>query len=204
MRLQGRLTDWDDAKGFGFVTPNGGGERAFVHIKAFARNTRRPQSGDIVTYQPQPDGRGRVTATAVRFALARDGRRAPPRRATAGNGTGLKVRMVAGLALLIALATATVLALLPPWLGWAALGINAFTIGAYAVDKAAAQAGRWRTPENTLHLLGVLGGWPGALFAQGAFRHKSSKTAFQVVYTITVVANVVLVMALSKGVASNL
>jgi cold shock CspA family protein len=31
MRDQGRLTDWDDEKGFGFVTPENGGLRAFVH-----------------------------------------------------------------------------------------------------------------------------------------------------------------------------
>src|SRR3546814_19155049 len=33
MRLAGRISDWNDEKRYGFVTPNGGGDRAFVHIK---------------------------------------------------------------------------------------------------------------------------------------------------------------------------
>lgn len=34
MRLQGKISEWNDARGFGFVQPNGGGERCFVHIRA--------------------------------------------------------------------------------------------------------------------------------------------------------------------------
>jgi len=35
MRYLGRITDWNDANGIGFVAPNGGGDRVFVHVKAF-------------------------------------------------------------------------------------------------------------------------------------------------------------------------
>lgn len=31
MKLQGQVVNWNDDKGFGFVEPNGGGDRAFVH-----------------------------------------------------------------------------------------------------------------------------------------------------------------------------
>lgn len=41
MRYQGKITDWKDDKGFGFVTPNGGGPRVFVHIKSFSSRQRR-------------------------------------------------------------------------------------------------------------------------------------------------------------------
>jgi cold shock CspA family protein len=59
MRYQGRITSWNDDKGFGFVTPNGGGERVFVHIKAFARADRRPTGNELVTYELKFDDRKR-------------------------------------------------------------------------------------------------------------------------------------------------
>ncbi len=59
----------------------------------------------------------------------------------------------------------------------------------YAIDKAAARRGSRRIAENTLHLWSLLGGWPGALAAQRIFRHKTSKTSFQIVFWITVALN---------------
>jgi len=63
---------------------------------------------------------------------------------------------------------------------------------AYAIDKVAAQKGNWRTPEATLHLMSLVGGWPGALISQQFLRHKSSKTKFKVMYKATVLLNVVI------------
>ena len=63
------------------------------------------------------------------------------------------------------------------------------TVKAYRADKSAAQRGRWRTPESTLHFLAVMGGWPGALVAQRVFHHKSRQPSFQLAFLATVVAN---------------
>ena len=49
----------------------------------------------------------------------------------------------------------------------------------YWCDKNSAQQGRQRTPENTLHLVELAGGWPGALVAQQVFRHKTRKVSYQ-------------------------
>ncbi len=46
----------------------------------------------------------------------------------------------------------------------------AVAFAAYWLDKFAARTGRWRTAERTLHLFGLVGGWPGALVAQRVFR----------------------------------
>jgi uncharacterized membrane protein YsdA (DUF1294 family) len=59
----------------------------------------------------------------------------------------------------------------------------------YGFDKSAAQNQRWRVAERTLHLLALLGGWPGALCAQQRYRHKSKKSAFLVVFWLTVLVN---------------
>lgn len=67
-----------------------------------------------------------------------------------------------------------------------ALGMSAITFVVYALDKHAAQTGRWRTPESTLHLLELAGGWPGAWVAQQLLRHKSRKPGYRVVFWLTV------------------
>lgn len=59
----------------------------------------------------------------------------------------------------------------------------------YGLDKSAARAGRWRTPEMTLHVMALLGGWPGALLAQRVFRHKTRKQPFRALFWCTVIAN---------------
>ncbi|WP_260590640.1 DUF1294 domain-containing protein [Variovorax sp. DXTD-1] len=73
--------------------------------------------------------------------------------------------------------------------------INLLTVVIYGVDKSAAQAGRWRTAESTLHLLSLAGGWPGAWCAQRLFRHKSRKASFMASYWTTVVLNIAAVGA---------
>jgi cold shock CspA family protein len=67
MRYQGRITSWKDDKGFGFITPNGGAERVFVHIKAFARTDRRPTGNELVTYELRFDDQKRGRAEDVAF-----------------------------------------------------------------------------------------------------------------------------------------
>lgn len=77
------------------------------------------------------------------------------------------------------------------------LGASMAAGAAYALDKSAAQEGRWRTRESTLHLLALLGGWPGALVAQKLLRHKSRKRRFQFVFWITVALNCCALMSLA-------
>ncbi len=79
----------------------------------------------------------------------------------------------------------------------AAVGIgyavmSAATLIVYVLDKRAARRGDRRTPEATLHLLELLGGWPGALVAQRLIRHKNAKVGYQVVFWLIVVIHVAL------------
>lgn len=69
MKQQGRLTEWNDDRGFGFITPLGNGRRVFVHISDFPRDTRRPIVNDLVTYTLGQDGQGRPRATGVRHLI---------------------------------------------------------------------------------------------------------------------------------------
>ena len=72
----------------------------------------------------------------------------------------------------------------------AALSLTTFVL--YYFDKRAAIRGTRRTPENSLHILSILGGWPGAFLAQWIFRHKSSKAGFQLVFWMSVTVNVMI------------
>lgn len=60
---------------------------------------------------------------------------------------------------------------------------------AYGFDKHRAKTNGWRVPEKTLHVMSLLGGWPGAMYGQQVFRHKTQKTSFRIVFWITVAAN---------------
>ncbi|AOE84289.1 DUF1294 domain-containing protein [Pseudomonas sp. TCU-HL1] len=60
---------------------------------------------------------------------------------------------------------------------------------AYWRDKRLAVAGERRIPEARLHLLELLGGWPGGLLAQRLIRHKNRKVAYQVKFWLIVAAH---------------
>ena len=187
MRLQGKLSEWDDARGFGFVQPNGGGDRCFVHIRAFAARDRRPALGDVITYAVERDAQGRRNAVQVRFALQRGGARNTP--AAERKGHDVFPRKTIALLFLAGLAGLTAWMHWPMWLPAAYLGASAVTFLFYWFDKSAAQHDQQRTPEKTLQLLALFGGWPGALFAQSVLRHKNRKAAFQQVFWVVVVIN---------------
>ena len=183
MRNQGRITQWKDKQGYGFITPDGGGESVFLHIKAFRQRQERPAGNEIVTYELAHTPKGRRQAEAVEFVRGTGKKNA--RFAESQSPWPLWVCSLFFAALIAAVLTGK----LPTPILWlyAAASIVAFI--AYWIDKSAARAGRWRTQESTLHLLALIGGWPGALMAQRHLRHKSAKLSFQGVFWVTVLLN---------------
>lgn len=79
MRQKGKLARWDDDKGFGFIEPNNGGNRVFVHINEFANRTQRPMLNDFVTYETAKDAQGRVNAVDAALGNAKSYRRRGPK-----------------------------------------------------------------------------------------------------------------------------
>jgi uncharacterized membrane protein YsdA (DUF1294 family) len=60
--------------------------------------------------------------------------------------------------------------------------MSALAFWLFWLDKRRASRGQWRISERTLHIVEILGGWPGALAAQRVFRHKWRNTRYMVVF----------------------
>lgn len=67
--------------------------------------------------------------------------------------------------------------------------MSVVTLLHYAWDKRQSRREGWRVPEKRLHLLALLGGWPGALIGRRLLRHKSVKTRFRIVFWLTVIGH---------------
>ena len=180
MRYQGNITRWNEAKGFGFVTPNGSSQTVFLHARAFINRQRSPDENARVSYELGSDAKGRCCAVNVYYA--------DEKSATIALRISV-LPMIWGVLFVALLVGATLVGTMPILVPIVYLVLSLITFLAYAFDKSAAESARRRTPESTLFLLGLFGGWPGAVLAQQLLRHKSSKREFQTTFWMTVVLN---------------
>lgn len=63
--MNGKISQWKDDKGFGFIQPDDGSEKVFFHISSVKTNARRPQVGDTVVYEAMRDSQQRLKAKGV-------------------------------------------------------------------------------------------------------------------------------------------
>lgn len=202
MRFEGVITTWNDDRGFGFIEPERGGEPVFVHVKAFARGAGRPRLQQRVTFEVEVGPQGKKRACNVQPYRAPRAGAQSRHEAPAQWSLGALVVIPAFVALYALVAWAW----RPPFWPWLALVYVVMSVVAlfvYAFDKTKARAGAWRTSEQTLLLLAVLGGWPGALLAQQWLRHKSSKAAFRTAFWTAVAFNVAALLLLASPIARS-
>lgn len=181
-KQSGVLQRWDDERGFGFITDKKGRD-IFVHVSAFGRIRSRPKAGEKVLFRVEPDAAKGVRAVEVE-----------------------RCWRPAHLLLPEFLFPVLVVGAFYGALWWF-FSQNAFwffliifllliaglTFLMFGLDKRAALNERQRVSENTLHLLSLAGGWPGALLARPLFRHKTRKQPFRTVFWLMVVVNLVAV-----------
>lgn len=114
-------------------------------------------------------------------------------------------RLAISIGFLLVMISLTVLGIVPAALALVYLLMSCASYLMYALDKEVAGRSRWRrTPESTLHLLDLVGGWPGALIAQHVARHKTAKASFQRSFWVTVVFNLAVFAVLWRsGIAAT-
>jgi len=153
-----------------------------------SRHTSAASSSSSVSRHPKSADTPRCSRSGARAGS----------RAAAPPGSGLATVLMAGwAAALLWLAWAQ---RLPWWVLGAVLVLNLATMVIYAIDKSAAHSGAWRVSEKQLHLLALLGGWPGAWWAQQWLRHKSSKQPFRAVYWGTVGVHCAALLVFASGI----
>ncbi|BAO43985.1 DUF1294 domain-containing protein [Thiolapillus brandeum] len=193
--MQGRLVRWNDDKGFGFINVDKQKRDVFIHISQVVNMPRRPQRGDVMAFVlgQDKDGRPRAEQASIQ-GLAKRKAGISHGRQRSYNIRGRSLGVPGWILVLAPMAfSAWVLYRdhnILPLTGY--LFMSLFTFIAYAYDKKKAIDGQWRTPENTLHVMELLGGWPGGFLAQYKIRHKSVKGSYQEVFWLIVFLHLVL------------
>jgi uncharacterized membrane protein YsdA (DUF1294 family)/cold shock CspA family protein len=170
-------------EGYGFIRPQSAGRAENRDVHFALRNVeghKRVHPGQSVRYYLTRSEKG-VTAIKVR------------------PGSLLSVPylkfLIAGLVSALALLAGLTIIVKQPqsfplWLGLWVVAFSLATFGIYWYDKAQAQAGGLRVPEPVLHLLGALGGTPGAFAAMRHLPHKTKKPQFQAIFWLIVAAQI--------------
>ncbi len=186
-RSRGRLVSWNDERGFGFITPVGGGQDVFVHASAFAKEGRHIEVGLDYDFDLEigKDGRPkakRITSAPVAFEV-----KAGPSLLSKVLQRGPRMLVIPAF-LFIALAIHSVQGISPNWFViYGVASVACFT--GYGLDKLAASHKQWRVSETILLMIGLVGGWPGGILGQEVFRHKTQKKTFRTLFWMSVAIN---------------
>jgi cold shock CspA family protein len=129
MRTHGKITRWNDERGFGFIAPAGATSDVFVHISSFPRDGTRPQVGELISFMVEtgPDGRQRA------IGVMRPGQRAAPRPSTGPKRQPAKGRKRTGLLTLAVIA-----------------GLGIYAWSEYEAQVQPAAAADWVAPEDDI------------------------------------------------------
>jgi uncharacterized membrane protein YsdA (DUF1294 family)/cold shock CspA family protein len=189
---EGTIRSWKEDKGFGFIQPHLGGKDVFIHIRDLTHSNYQPQKGDVICYKMVADKDGKVRAYDAFIKGQEISQLYRKKSFKKSHPQGREHQLRMWFLLLIAATPFGFSAFLInqqlnffPFFAYFIMSLVTFII--YARDKTMAHKNKWRTSERTLHLLELLGGWPGALITQRVIRHKNKKVSFQITFWIIVI-----------------
>jgi uncharacterized membrane protein YsdA (DUF1294 family) len=164
----------------GFVLPDAGGERLVLRradLQGRLKARGDPAVGEPVRYTPR-DGMAKGVHSLRPSPPPRAPTGAAPKAAPSASAGPNSARLLVIPAFGLLLGAIHMTWPLPRLVTtlYGALSMALFIV--YGMDKWAAKRGRARVAETSLHLIALMGGWPGALLGQQVFRHKTAKPAF--------------------------
>ncbi len=184
---KGRVVEWNDERGFGFLLPEDGGRKVFFHITHFPQRRGRPKLGQECLFDTMKTDRGDSAVDISPIgALERLGLDDAETRMS-----WVALLFLAGVVLLMIAGRIP----FPVPVVYVLASLWSFSL--YERDKIKAEQDAWRVPEKRLHLLSLFGGWPGALMAQQRYRHKTHKASFRSTFWTTVTVNCAVLTAYS-------
>ncbi len=198
MQLTGQVVFWQDKKGFGFLFCEQTNQKLFFHIRDFIQPKVRPAEGDVLSFEESVDKQGRPIAVALsiqRSTQPKPTQKAAPIPSTVDVKYAQDLALYFRAAFLMLVIIGLLFGTLPYILPVLYLEVSIFTYWLYQADKNAAIARQpQRLPEESLQMFSLIGGWPGALFAQNKLAHKRSKPLFQREFWLIVLANCILLI----------
>ena len=185
--LKGKVVEWNDERGFGFLLPEEGGRKVFFHVSSFPQRHGRPRVGQECFFEIVKGERGDKAVDISPIGLL-------DRLGLADAETRMSwvaLMFLAGVVVLM------IAGRIPFPVPIVCVLTSLWSFSLYERDKIKAEQGAWRVPENRLHFLSLMGGWPGALMAQERYRHKTHKAEFRRTFWTTVAVNCMALTALS-------
>ena len=68
--MKGKITHWNDDRGYGFITPHRGGESLFFHVSSLNNRSRRPMLNEGISYRPSKGRNGKPCAVDIDYLLS--------------------------------------------------------------------------------------------------------------------------------------
>ncbi len=184
----GKVVRWRDEERAGYIKVKSIKARVFFPQSAFVFRDKRPAKHQQVSFV-LGRRRGEWVATRVipqGYELGWADRESTPSGTVLGGGFS---ETLLGSAFILLYLAAVSFISLP--LASAYLLASCLLLILYRTDKRSAQNGRTRVPDFVLHLLAVLGGWPGGLLAQMRYQHHTANIGFVRAFWFSVALNAV-------------
>jgi len=172
MSIQGTIAQWDQSKGYGYISVENQDTQILFHISDLENNSQLPCVSEPVVFRLGSDSNGAMRAVDVTRPIV------------------FNFSLAIAVWFTSALVGSVVLLDFPVISCVFYFAASLATYCMYALDRHAMMTGGWRVPEIVFHIMNLFGGWIGALLAQSIMHHKYHDIGFKFLFWSTLVLNI--------------